>query len=836
MQSAPATNPLPVLVVDDDSALIRTLADILRLHGFAPETAQSGQEGLALAREHAPALALVDLRLPDMDGVELASRLHALSELTQVVVLTGNASVESAVAAMREQSMDYLVKPVQIDRLLQVITMAGERWQRRRAEERLRQSDERFRRVVESDMLGMMFFRMGGDIFDANEAFLRMTGFSRADLEAGNVNWKDLTPAEYDQLDARKATELERDGVVAPYEKEYIRKDGKRVSVLIGAAMLEGQNGGVSFVLDITEKKSAEQALAERARQQEAVAAFGQRALRDEDMQALFEEAVALVPGMVHAPVGVIVERRNDGATGVVRAAFGVSDPALVGSIVPLDDATVSGLTLQSREPVLVTDAEQDPRFQTSPVLRKYNVRSAVSVPIPGAMLPTGVLQVFDTSAREFSRDDVYFLTAIAHVLGMTAERQRAERAIRQSQRLEAVGRLASGVAHDFNNMLSAITGYTEMVMNDLPPDDAHRDDLKEILGAAGRAAGLTRQLLAFSREQVMRPRILNLNDVVIGMEKMIRRLIGQAAGGADIELALHLSPDVAWVKADPGQLEQVLMNLCVNARDAMPTGGRLTIETVNTTLDESRGHDHTLSPDAHGDYVMLAVSDTGHGMDADTRARIFEPFFTTKAPDKGTGLGLATVYGIVKQSAGELFVYSEPDLGSSFKIFLPHAHEMSEVVEGDEVESHPAGGSETVLVAEDESAIRTVIQRSLERAGYTVLMAANGDEALAILDKHSAPIHLLLTDMIMPGMNGSELAARARERRPGLRVMFLSGYTASTARNGHGIGADEHFLQKPFGTETLVATTREVLDARKSREIRVTPIRGQPVVRSDSP
>ncbi|HJQ20040.1 MAG TPA: response regulator [Gemmatimonadaceae bacterium] len=692
MPSVLSDNPLPVLVVDDDSALIRTLADILRMHGYDPQTASSGLEGLKLAATSAPALAVVDLRLPDMDGVELAARLHELSEITQVVVLTGNASVESAIAAMRERSIDYLVKPVQIDRLLQVVSMAGERWQRRLAEERLKESAE---------------------------------------------------------------------------------------------------------------------TLAVRVRQQAAVAEFGQRALALDDVGALFTEATHLVARTLDVPMAAVLERRADGQSLYPRSTFGFGAEVGPATNVALSEATLAGCTILGGEPLIVPDLTIDPRYQESFVLRAYRVRSAISVVIPGAVHPCGALQAFATDVREFTQDDVYFLTAIAHVIGTTVERHRAERAFRQSQRLEAVGRLASGVAHDFNNMLSAMTGYTEIVLQDLKPDDPHRDDLKEVLSAASRAAGLTRQLLAFSRQQVMQPRLMSMNDVVTGMEKMVQRLIGQ-----EIQLSIQLDPNVDWVKADPGQLEQVLLNLCVNARDAMPNGGRLTIETANTRLDASRMQDHTIASAEPGDYVMLAVTDTGTGMDADTRARIFEPFFTTKGPEKGTGLGLATVYGIVKQSAGEIFVYSEVGHGSSFKVFLPRSTEMPGATETPAPAHEAKPGSETVLVAEDEEAIRRIMQKCLTRAGYDVILAFDGEDAMKILASHDKPIDLLITDMVMPNMNGSDLAARAREKHPGLRVLFLSGFTAASMTAVQAIGADDFFLQKPFGAEALVQKAREVLDA----------------------
>jgi PAS domain S-box-containing protein len=323
MRSTATTEPLSVLVVDDDSALIRTLADILRFHGYEPATAMTAREGLALAAEHPPALAIVDLRLPDMEGTELASRLHGLSEFTQVVVLTGNASVESAVAALRQHSVDYLLKPVNVERLLQVASLATERWQRHQAEERLRESDERFRRVVESDLLGIFFWDEGG-IYDANDAFLSMVGQTRADLETGLLTESMLTPPEYGAVDVARERAIEARGVSAPYEKAFYTSDDGRVPVLVGAASLEGRvNGGVAFVLDISERKRAEHALEARAAQQAAVAAFGQRALASSDLGSLFHDAAVLVSETLDAPFSSVIEKRSNGGSLVLRAGVG---------------------------------------------------------------------------------------------------------------------------------------------------------------------------------------------------------------------------------------------------------------------------------------------------------------------------------------------------------------------------------------------------------------------------------------------------------------------------------------------------------------------------------
>ncbi|MBI4557850.1 MAG: PAS domain S-box protein [Candidatus Hydrogenedentes bacterium] len=376
-----------------------------------------------------------------------------------------------------------------------------------------------------------------------------------------------------------------------------------------------------------------------------------------------------------------------------------------------------------------------------------------------------------------------------------------------QAQRLEAVGRLAGGVAHDFNNILTVIMNLSGSLLEDYSTHPAARQSLEEIQRATERAASLTRQLLAFSRRQVLQPKVLDLNGVVQGMEKMIRRLIGE-----DIEFQAVLAPGLCRVKADPGQLEQVIMNLVVNARDAMPTGGRLTIETGNVELDEAYIRTHPSSQ--AGPAVMLVVSDTGCGMDATTQARIFEPFFTTKEFSKGTGLGLSTVYGIVKQSQGNIWVYSEPGRGTTFKIYLPPVEADLEARPTPKV-SLPSttGRNETVLIVEDEESIRLLLSRFLERNGYKTIAASNGNEALQRCHANGGPIHLVLTDLVLPGMNGSELVQQLQQIHPGFKTLFMSGYTDHSVFQTGFLGPDTPFLQKPFLLNDLAAKVRAVLD-----------------------
>lgn len=386
-------------------------------------------------------------------------------------------------------------------------------------------------------------------------------------------------------------------------------------------------------------------------------------------------------------------------------------------------------------------------------------------------------------------------------------ERKELEGQLRQSQKMEGIGRLAGGIAHDFNNLLTAINGYSELSMMQLEVEDPLFSNLQEIKKAGDRAASLTRQLLAFSRKQVLQPKVLDLNLVVSDLERMLTRLIGE-----DIELQAVLDPELGSIKVDPSQMEQIIMNLAVNARDAMPRGGKLTIETRNTVLDDEYARKHiAVIP---GRFVMLAVSDSGTGIDPQLQSRIFEPFFTTKEVGKGTGLGLATVYGIVKQSGGNIWVYSEPGIGTTFKIYLPRTDEEVQTYKRSPANEPVLRGTETILLVEDEEVVRQLACEVLRGCGYELLKAANGREALLICESHQQPIHLLITDVIMPGMSGPDLAGRLSEARPDLKILYMSGY-ADNAIIHHGVlneGAE--FIQKPFSTEGLAIKVREVLDA----------------------
>jgi len=524
--------------------------------------------------------------------------------------------------------------------------------------------------------------------------------------------------------------------------------------------------------------------------------------------------AIALLVGRIAQRIGgeldaALAERRR--AEERYRRLFehdlaGVGSVSLDGRFLACNPAFARILGYDSPEDLLAHDA--------GAIYLHAEDRPAVLARLREA----GRLMSFENRLRRKDGREVWVLANMALVPGESGEqviestlvditeRKQLEQQLWQSQKMDALGSLAGGVAHDFNNVLTAILGYADLVLLDLPADSPHRKDLDEISRAAQRAGDLTRQLLTFSRRQPIEPRVLNLNDVVADTDKMLRRLIGQ-----EVQLVTVLAPTLGTIRADPSQVHQVLLNLAVNARDAMPDGGTLTIETHEVDIDGGYAQEHV---DAQpGAYVLLAVSDTGTGMDAATRARVFEPFFTTKEKGKGTGLGLATVYGIVRQHGGHISLYSEIGRGTTFKVYLPRAQASAEP----ERRRRPAearGGTETILLVEDEAPVRDFVASALKRAGYQVLAAADGDEALRLEATSHEQIDLLLSDGMMSGIRVPEMVAEFRKRRPDTRVLLMSGYAQEAFIRQGLMVAGGAFLQKPFTAAGLVAKVREVLDA----------------------
>ncbi len=517
---------------------------------------------------------------------------------------------------------------------------------------------------------------------------------------------------------------------------------------------------------------------------------------------------------VIGGDAGSVLLADDDTKQLVFRYVIGEKADLLHGTGIPWDRG-IAGAVFTSGQPEVVVDVQEDSRhFAQTDTITGYRSRDMIVVPLKRhGGEPIGVLEVLNTVEGQVGCDDLDILVVIGAIAAAAIEQTRAveslrqrEAQLRQAQKMEAMGRLAGGIAHDFNNLLTVIRGYSELILNRLAPTDPIRNDMEEIKTAGNRAAGLTSQLLAFSRNQVREPRVLDLNTLVANVEKMLRRLIGE-----NVHLVTVLEPVPGPIKADQGQLEQVLMNLAVNARDAMPQGGTLVIETATVELDGSDvGRFADVLP---GPYVMLAVSDTGCGMDENTQAHMFEPFFTTKEPGKGTGLGLSIVYGIVKQSGGHMAVSSEPGQGTMFKVYFPRVDRQVKEVPPYSTTRPSPRGSETVLVVEDEEQVRALECGILQASGYRVLAAGDGREALRMCHEYPGPIHLLMTDIVMPHMSGQDLAHQVAPLRPAMKVLYVSGYADDTVVRSSTTQAHHAFIQKPFDADTLLHNVRHMLD-----------------------
>ncbi len=714
------------------------------------------------------------------------------------------------------------------DALAKQTALEAEIRERRRAEEALRTSEQQFSRAFEHAAIGMALVAPDGRWLKVNRSLCDLTGYTAEELRT--KTFQDITHPDDLERDLAYVRQM-LTGEIQTYqmEKRYIHKRGHVVWILLSVSLVRDAEGRpahfISQIQDITERKQAEAALRTQTGQLQLIAETMTKFLENGDWR---EASAALLRGALQQTeseygfIGVVAE----GPVLRILAHEGLEwHPAVnrefyeqavrtyeaQGYLEFTNLDTLFGRVITSGATVISNDPATDPRSGGLPPGHPP-LRHFMGVPVVGGSGIVGMIGVANrpggyTDAEQAKIETLARSVGVLYDGYLRREREaNLEAQLRQMQKMEAVGQLAGGIAHDFNNLLMVINGYSKLLLDRHGTSESPGSELRQIREAGDRAAALVQQLLAFSRRQVLVPVVVDLNGVVAGIQIMLQGLLGEG-----IDLALDLDRAIGHVKADPGQLEQVLLNLVLNARDAMPQGGKLTIETRNRDITESNRHGQIVRP---GRYVTLSVSDTGCGMDRETQARIFEPFFTTKERGKGTGLGLSTVYGIVKQSGGYVFVYSEPGQGSTFRIYLPRVEEAVAASARPPVEPVPAAGTERILLVEDDPAVRTLLRDVLLGHGYTVLEARHGVEALLVANQDPAPIHLLLTDVVMPQMSGRELAERLRQGRPDLKVLYISGYS-ETAVVHHGVlDPGTVLLQKPFETSVLLRSVREVLEA----------------------
>jgi PAS domain S-box-containing protein len=753
--------------VADDAALVERE---LRRAGISGATRRVDSErGFREALQtFGPDIILTDHSLPTFGAAD-ALRIALLEAPdTPVIVVTGSLDEETAAEYIKTGAADYVVKH-HLERVgpavVRALDLRRARTEQARAEEARRQGEERFRALIEHGADAVALIAPDGTLLFASHSIERLLGFAPVEL-VGHPGFERVHPDDAPRLHAALRDTLASPGTPASLELRWRHKDGswRHIDAVAVDRLAEPAVGAIVVNFrDVSERRKAEAALRES----------------EERYRTLVE--------------------------GVRDIIFALSPEGTIASLNPAFE-TITGLR---REEWVGQPFERLVHPEDLPLALELLGRV-----VRGELRPASQFRVRtakgDYRVGEFSATPQLHEGRLVGILGIgrdVTERVQLEQQLRQAQKMEAVGRLAGGIAHDFNNILTAITGYADLLLEDLGATDPRRQDADEIHKAADRAAGLTRQLLAFSRQQVLQPTVLEVNKLVSDLEKMLRRLLGE-----DVELGTRLAPTTGRVKADPGQLEQVIMNLAVNARDAMPNGGKLTLETGNVDLDEAYAADHY--PARAGPFVMLAVSDTGIGMSEETQVHMFEPFFTTKEKGKGTGLGLATVYGIIKQSGGFIWVYSEVGHGTTFKLYLPRVEELAErPSQPAQAPARAARGTETVLVVEDEAPVRSVARQVLERHGYTVLEAPSAEAALDIVTRYSGTIHLLLTDVVMPGLNGRELANRLAGLRPDAKVIFMSGYTDDAVTRHGVLEPGSAYVQKPFTPDAIARKVREVLD-----------------------
>ncbi|MDB5388947.1 MAG: Blue-light-activated protein [Planctomycetaceae bacterium] len=785
-----------IFLVDDNPEFIIASRRFL---SFEPDIevvgwASSGAEALEQVPRLRPDVVLMDLTMPNMNGLETTRRLKAQSHRPAVVILTIHQSDEFRTAAKDAGADSYISKSDLVDQLPPFLRtlfdgLIDSQPRLGSARPRLGQNpleilgyniEERFHAIVEFSPDPMLIIDQMRRIVLVNAQTERLFGYIRDEILGRPIEL--LIPVRFPDVDGDlyRLDSANR----GPYPTNdtvnllALRKDGTEVPVEISLSPVQS-DPVILFAVsirDITARKQAEQ---ERQRLLEAVEQ--QRA----ELQMLLDSVPALI---------FFKDRQH--------------------RLVRVNQAHAQCFGLPKEQIEGKTDAELG-----SPYAGRYMLDD-LQVLTTGKPL-RGIIEEFHSPSgkRWIQTEKVPHRDIHGNIIGVVGlavditEKKNLEEQLRQSQKLDAIGQLAGGVAHDFNNLLTVIDGYSEILLEDIGPGDSHHPMLQEIKNAGERAAGLVRQLLAFSRKQVLEPKVLDLNELVDDVEKMLRRLIGE-----HVELRTLLTPGLGRVLADAGQLEQVMLNLAVNARDAMPKGGRLTIETACVELSDTNLM--ALPQIPPGCYVVLTFRDTGCGMDPQTKARIFEPFFTTKELGKGTGLGLATVFGIVTQSHGHIQVETELGAGSAFRVYLPKVVQSESISILSPVVKSPKRGSETVLLVEDDANVRELALRILRMNGYNILEAVDGKDALRVAEEYPDPIDLMITDLVMPRLGGGDLAHQLSLLRPSIKVLYLSGYSAEMAIGQGLLIGDVSLVQKPFTPGALALKVREVLD-RKDASVR---------------
>ena len=875
-READETRPLDVLLVEDDADQAEVVRRTLgrQTPPFDVVVARDGLACLEALALRPYSIVLLDYSLPRMNGLEVLERIRQRGFAVPVVMITGQGDERVAVAAVKADAMDYVIKaqgylttlPTVLRKVAKQHAMALENTRLyQEVQERLTQTEtllavsqqvggtldptEMMRRVARETGRALGADMVGAFLADAEQRHLRpIAGYHvpkhlLGDFMAFAIPLKGhrILEEAFASHEPVWSGDIRADPRV---DQETLRRFPHR-SNLFCPMFARGAPIGGLFVTWFEQEHRftlAEIQLVEGISRQAAIALANARLVeelkgRHSRVEALLEvtrqlsliqPVTSLLASIAEAcgrllgsdSVRIRLVERDDL---VLAATWGEAKQIMTRPRLKIGES-LTGRVAATGEALLIMDPDRDPRLipEHRQRLQGLGYRAWLCVPIKMGDRLVGVLSTRSKRPEGFSTDDLTTVTAFASQAAVILENTRLYQEVQraydelsqtqdqliQAQKMEAVGRLAGGVAHDFNNLLLVIMGHGHLLLNGPVDGGTLRHRAGEIKKAADRAAALTRQLLAFSRKQILRPEVLDLNALVSDTGKMLRRLIGE-----DISLVTVLGSALGTVKADPGQIDQALMNLIVNARDAMPQGGRITIETANVELDEHFVRRH---PGAQlGRYVRVSVSDTGCGMSAEVQSRIFEPFFTTKEPGKGTGLGLSTVYGIVKQHDGYISVDSAPGQGATFVIHLPRVERAPEASEQRPAPAPPRG-SERVLLVEDESAVLALVRQVLATAGYTVMEATSGEEALKLCAASDGPIHLLLTDVIMPAMSGPELVRRLLPTRPDMKVLYMSGYPEDALGPRGLLEPGTPLVQKPFAPETLAIKVREVLDGSR--------------------